>query len=154
MTSSLPSPRNDIPMSRFNTIESTRSRYSATRHGVHTDDDDDENMDDIDSLLKSLKAEDEVKIVVEDKPEESKELSARTQRVPPDMFRTDKTMGLTSAEAEQRLRKFGRNELSENKENLVLKFIMYFTGPIQLVMLVGSRCHLANSPPKWPCSRR
>jgi H+-transporting ATPase len=38
--------------------------------------------------------------------------------------------GLSSAQAEEGLRKYGYNELPEKKENLLLKFLSYFWGPI------------------------
>ena len=38
--------------------------------------------------------------------------------------------GLTQAEAEKRLTKYGPNEIEEKKTNLILKFLSYFWGPI------------------------
>ncbi len=38
--------------------------------------------------------------------------------------------GLTQAEAEKRLTKYGPNEIKEEKQNLLLKFLGYFWGPI------------------------
>ena len=40
------------------------------------------------------------------------------------------TEGLTQAEAEKRLTKYGPNEIEEKKTNMFLKFLSYFWGPI------------------------
>ena len=50
--------------------------------------------------------------------------------VPEDWLMTDIKKGLTSAEVEERRRKTGWNELTTEKENLFLKFLGYFQGPI------------------------
>jgi H+-transporting ATPase len=50
--------------------------------------------------------------------------------VPEDWLLTDIKAGLTSAEVEERRRKSGWNELATEKENMLLKFIGYFRGPI------------------------
>ena len=50
--------------------------------------------------------------------------------VPDEWLTTDIKQGLTSAEVEARRRKTGFNELSSEKENMLLKFIGYFRGPI------------------------
>src|SRR6266498_3782607 len=53
--------------------------------------------------------------------------------IPPELealLQTDTTTGLTTAEAQERLIQFGRNELAEVKKNPILKFLSYFTGAI------------------------
>ena len=45
--------------------------------------------------------------------------------------------GLTQAEAEKRLDKYGPNELEEEKTNLFLKFLSYFWGPIPWMIEVA-----------------
>ena len=50
--------------------------------------------------------------------------------VPEEWLITDIKQGLTSAEVENRRKKAGFNELSTEKENMFLKFIGYFKGPI------------------------
>ncbi|KXN74725.1 proton ATPase [Conidiobolus coronatus NRRL 28638] len=47
---------------------------------------------------------------------------------------TDPKAGLTTAEAEERLKKFGKNEIPEKKSNPVLKFLSYFTGAIAFLI--------------------
>jgi H+-transporting ATPase len=49
---------------------------------------------------------------------------------PPEWLDTDLKTGLSSAVVEQRRKKTGWNELVTEKENLFLKFLGYFTGPI------------------------
>jgi H+-transporting ATPase len=46
--------------------------------------------------------------------------------------------GLSKAEAEQRLGKYGYNELPEKKENPLLKFLSYFWGPIPIMIMVAA----------------
>ncbi|KAI8916995.1 hypothetical protein DFJ77DRAFT_429319 [Powellomyces hirtus] len=58
--------------------------------------------------------------------------------VPEEYLNTDENTGLTTEEAEKRKRKFGPNQLAEHKENLVLKFLGYFAGPIQYVMFAAA----------------
>ena len=49
-----------------------------------------------------------------------------------DLYRalSSRREGLTQSEAENRIQKFGRNEIPEKEENVVLKFLRYFWGPI------------------------
>ena len=57
--------------------------------------------------------------------------------VPEEFLQTDTNMGLSDQEVERRRKKFGLNQMKEEKENLILKFLGYFVGPIQFVMEVG-----------------
>ena len=55
--------------------------------------------------------------------------------------------GLTQAEAQKRLTRFGPNEIEEKKTNAVIKFLSYFWGPIPwmieaAVILPGSYGHM------------
>ena len=56
--------------------------------------------------------------------------------IPEDMLQTDTRVGLTSDEVIQRRRKYGLNQMKEEKENLILKFLGFFVGPIPFVMEV------------------
>ncbi|KAL4907462.1 hypothetical protein BDW74DRAFT_166837 [Aspergillus multicolor] len=49
-------------------------------------------------------------------------------------FDTDIKVGLTAVEATQRCKKYGPNQLKEEKENLLKKFLFFFVGPVQFVM--------------------
>jgi H+-transporting ATPase len=46
--------------------------------------------------------------------------------------------GLSKAEAQKRLEKYGYNELPEKKESPVLKFLSYFWGPIPVMIIVAA----------------
>jgi H+-transporting ATPase len=46
--------------------------------------------------------------------------------------------GLSKAEAQQRLEKYGYNELSEKKSSPFLKFLSYFWGPIPIMIVVAA----------------
>lgn len=50
--------------------------------------------------------------------------------VPEEWLQTDINAGLTEHEVEERRRKTGYNELTTEKENMFLKFLGYFKGPI------------------------
>lgn len=49
---------------------------------------------------------------------------------PEEWMNTDMKQGLSSAEVETRRKKAGFNELTTEKENMFLKFVSYFQGPI------------------------
>ncbi|KAL2868700.1 plasma-membrane proton-efflux P-type ATPase [Aspergillus lucknowensis] len=59
--------------------------------------------------------------------------SAKVCNVEPE-FDTDLLTGLSSEEATIRRKKFGPNQLKQEKENLCLKFLSFFVGPVQFVM--------------------
>ncbi|KAF9308536.1 hypothetical protein BGZ91_007769, partial [Linnemannia elongata] len=53
------------------------------------------------------------------------------------LLKTDPKHGLTTAEAAERLARFGPNELAEVKRNPLLKFLGYFTGAIAYLIEVA-----------------
>ncbi|KAJ1914618.1 hypothetical protein H4219_004704 [Mycoemilia scoparia] len=60
--------------------------------------------------------------------------------IPPELealLHTDPTTGLSSEEAEERLTKFGKNEIAEHKTNPFLKFLSYFTGAIAYLIEIA-----------------
>lgn len=94
------------------------------------DDDDEEDMD---ALIDELESHDGHG----DDEEEEGEVNAGMGRVvPEDQLQTDTRIGLTEAEVLTRRKKYGLNQMKEEKENLILKFLGYFIGPIQFVMEV------------------
>ncbi|OBZ84776.1 putative plasma membrane ATPase [Choanephora cucurbitarum] len=63
------------------------------------------------------------------------------------LLHTDPSTGLTSAEVAERLAKFGPNELPERKRNPIIKFLLYFTGPI--AYLIEIACIIAAVVGDW-----
>ncbi|BAE55854.1 plasma membrane H+-ATPase [Aspergillus flavus] len=51
-----------------------------------------------------------------------------------ELLQTDPSTGLTEPEVLLRRKKYGLNQMKEEKENLILKFLSYFVGPVQFVM--------------------
>ena len=90
-----------------------------------------EQDEDIDALIAELESEDGV---IDEEEEAEPGMSARP--IPEELLNTDTRKGLTSQEVLERRKKYGRNEMAEEKENLIKKFLMYFVGPIQFVMEV------------------
>lgn len=94
---------------------------------------DEEEDEDIDALIEDLESEDGH--ADDDEEEEASPHGGRV--VPEDMLQTDSRVGLTESEVTARRRKYGLNQMKEEKENLVLKFLGFFIGPIQFVMEVS-----------------
>jgi H+-transporting ATPase len=84
---------------------------------------------------------------------------------PEEWLQTDWKKGLATTEADSRRKKTGWNELTTEKENMFLKFLSYFTGPIlygalepraatrahsspQLALLLTPRSHGIGCPPR------
>jgi H+-transporting ATPase len=83
--------------------------------------------------------------------EEEEEVAPGGARVvPEDMLQTDTRVGLTSEEVLQRRRKYGLNQMKEEKENLLLKFLGFFVGPIQFVMEVRQKSPRRGAPAQPP----
>ena len=92
-----------------------------------------EEDEDMDALIEDLESHDGHDAF--DEEEETQIGGGRV--VPEDMLQTDPRVGLTDAEVVNRRRKYGLNQMKEEKENLVLKFLGFFVGPIQFVMEVS-----------------
>ncbi|KXH41695.1 plasma-membrane proton-efflux P-type ATPase [Colletotrichum salicis] len=91
---------------------------------------DEEDDEDIDALIEDLESQDGHV----DEEEEDEGSPGMGRVVPEEQLQTDTRLGLTEQEVINRRRKWGRNEMAEQKENLILKFFMFFVGPIQFVM--------------------
>jgi H+-transporting ATPase len=63
------------------------------------------------------------------------------------LLHTDPATGLSSAEVAERTEKFGLNELPERKQNPIIKFLLYFTGPI--AYLIEIACIIAAVVGDW-----
>ena len=95
------------------------------------DSDNEEEEDDIDALIEELESADPHEEV-------EQEIEARgIESVPEELLQTDVTFGLSESEVSARRRKYGLNQMKEERENLFIKFLMYFVGPIQFVMEVS-----------------
>lgn len=128
----------DNPHHLNTAIESGVFDEKATRNGtpisakkLAMDEDEDEDMD---ALIDELESQDGH---AEDDEEGNEAAPAGGRVVPEDQLQTDTRTGLTDAEVVARRKKYGYNQMKEEKENLVLKFLGYFIGPIQFVMEVG-----------------
>lgn len=56
--------------------------------------------------------------------------------VPEEWLETDIKQGISDSDAEHRRKRFGFNEITTEKENLFIKFLMFFTGPVLYGMLL------------------
>ncbi|KAK7205917.1 plasma membrane ATPase 1 [Myxozyma melibiosi] len=101
-----------------------------TKEKVAAAPEDEEPDEDMDALIADLESEEGDPL--EDDDEVAEGASARP--VPEELLQTDPRYGLSSDEVTARRKKYGLNQMSEEKENLILKFCMYFVGPIQFVM--------------------
>jgi H+-transporting ATPase len=98
-----------------------------------TDADDDDREENIDDLIEELAFLDG------GHPTHTNRKSIESAKTcnPNPGFDTDITTGLSSEEATIRRKKYGPNQLKEAKENLYLKFLSFFVGPVQFVMEVS-----------------
>lgn len=85
--------------------------------------------DDMDQLIEELQSQD-----AHEEEEEGGDDGASFVAVPEALLQTDPKVGLNEEEVQSRRKKYGLNQMAEEKENLVFKFIMFFVGPIQFVM--------------------
>ncbi|KAF3906919.1 hypothetical protein AA313_de0203644 [Arthrobotrys entomopaga] len=107
-----------------------RKESSATKSFNNSDIVNEEEVDDIDAIINDLESEaDPLELELEEK-----EAKTTVRVVPDEHLQTNVQTGLTSAEAKERQKRYGLNKMKEEKENLFLKFLMFFVGPIQFVM--------------------
>lgn len=92
-----------------------------------------EEDEDIDALIEELESQDAG--IDNDEDEVVQPGGART--VPEELLQTSTRTGLSAADVQTRRKKYGLNQMKEEKENLVLKFLGFFIGPIQFVMEVS-----------------
>jgi H+-transporting ATPase len=94
---------------------------------------DEEEDEDMDALIDELESQDGH---AEEEEGEDDQSPVTGRVIPEDQLQTDTRIGLTEAEVITRRKKWGPNQMKEEKENLILKFLGYFIGPIQFVMEV------------------
>ncbi|KAF7587672.1 plasma membrane H+-ATPase [Aspergillus hancockii] len=104
----------------------------AERKSMSEDEENSEDAEDIDALIEELESLDG-HIDLTDSGQDDKSTS---HCVPEELLQTDPGTGLTEAEVLLRRKKYGLNQMKEEKENLFLKFLSYFVGPVQFVMEV------------------
>jgi H+-transporting ATPase len=124
----------DNPNHLHSTIE-TGTFDEKTGHHANAKplEDDEEEDEDMDALIDDLESQDGHA----EEDEEEGDATPGTERVVPEfLLQTDTRIGLTEAEVHVRRKKYGLNQMKEEKENLYLKFLGYFVGPIQFVMEV------------------
>lgn len=119
-------------------IRGHQNNYGATHSGgvnekapAQEGEGEEEEEEDIDALIAELESEDGA----EDDDDEAGP-GASAKPIPEELLQTDTRKGLTHQEVIDRRRKYGLNQMAEEKENLFKKFLMYFVGPIQFVMEV------------------
>ncbi|EPY49832.1 P-type proton ATPase Pma2 [Schizosaccharomyces cryophilus OY26] len=93
--------------------------------------DEDEDNEDIDALIEDLYSQDNQE---EQEEEEDHHEPGGVKTVPEELLQTDPKQGLSTSEVEQRQRKYGLNQMKEEKQNNFKKFLSFFIGPIQFVM--------------------
>lgn len=99
---------------------------------------------DMDALIDDLESDSGDVIDEEDELE-----AGGSQSVPEDLLQTPLTVGLTEEQVTQRRKKYGLNQMKEQKENLFLKFLGYFVGPIQFVMEVSPGLTACIAAQSW-----
>ncbi len=132
-----PQVNTDIESGEFNekqTAPGGHAQTTAQPSSRKPIDDDEEDDEDMDALIDELESQDGH--VEEEEAEEDTPGGGRV--IPEDQLQTDTRTGLTEGEVHIRRKKYGLNQMKEEKENLILKFLGYFIGPIQFVMEVGA----------------
>ncbi|KAI1403752.1 plasma-membrane proton-e [Hypoxylon fuscum] len=125
-----PALHTNIESGKFDEKEAHRVEDPATTRTAKGGDEDED--EDIDALIEDLESQDGNALDEEEEGDASPAGSGRV--IPEEMLQTDTRVGLTEAEVVNRRRKYGLNQMKEEKENLILKFFGFFIGPIQFVM--------------------
>jgi hypothetical protein len=107
--------------------------YGATDPTKIAPSDEEEEDEDMDALIEELESQDQNI----DEEEEETAQPGGARNVPEELLQTSTRDGLNSQEVLSRRKKFGMNQMKEEKENLILKFLGFFIGPIQFVMEVS-----------------
>ena len=102
---------------------------------------DEEEEEDMDALIDELESHDGHED--DDESDDQDVMNNAVRTVPESFLATDTRLGLTEVEVLARRKKFGWNQMKEEKKNLVLKFLGYFIGPIQFVMEVRVLLYIA-----------
>ncbi len=127
-----PPPRVQVHVSDTSDVEKTpqSNGYVFTERKISRMEDDEEE-EDVDALIEELESLDP-----DAEQEDDIETVGGARPVPEELLQTDTRIGLIEPEVVARRKKYGLNQMKEEKENLFLKFLRYFVGPIQFVMEV------------------
>lgn len=127
----LSDPQNLTTVMGSDALDETSPLGNATTQKRQGEEEEDEDMD---ALIDELESNDGHE---DNEDSQGEEAILGAVRVIPEAFlQTDTRRGLSEVEVLARRKKFGLNKIKEGKENLVLKFLGYFIGPIQFVMEV------------------
>ncbi|SCV16649.1 probable Plasma membrane ATPase 1 [Nakaseomyces glabratus] len=88
--------------------------------------------DDIDALIEELQSHHGMGD--DDDSEDEGHHTGSARVVPEEYLQTDPSYGLTSDEVAHRRKKYGLNQMADERESMIVKFVMFFVGPIQFVM--------------------
>ncbi|KAH3901727.1 probable Plasma membrane ATPase 1 [Saccharomycodes ludwigii] len=114
-------------------IEDTSSEEEASQvTSAASSDVSSESDDDIDQLIEDLQSHHGLDD--DDDDDEEEHAAGASREVPEELLQTDPNYGLDDEEVSKRRKKYGLNQMAEDNESLVVKFIMFFVGPIQFVM--------------------
>jgi len=121
-----------IPKDYSNNIKMSSSYSSEPSKGkVLTPPQNEEESDDIDDIIERLQY---IHDGDDDLFEEEADAGHSSRPVPSELLQTDPTRGLTNEEFYSRRKRYGWNKMSEEEESLIIKFLLFFVGPIQFVM--------------------
>ncbi|CAA18989.2 Plasma membrane ATPase [Schizosaccharomyces pombe] len=111
-------------------LSASHEKPARPQTGEGSDNEDED--EDIDALIEDLYSQDQEEEQVEE--EESPGPAGAAKVVPEELLETDPKYGLTESEVEERKKKYGLNQMKEEKTNNIKKFLSFFVGPIQFVM--------------------
>lgn len=118
----------------INIEEKTRIITETTDASKSSEDEVVGDGDDMDALIEDLESDDEA----EEESENSGSSEPGTEKpIPEEFLKTEAHLGLTDDEVLARRKKYGLNQMKEQKENHFLKILSYFVGPVQFVMEVS-----------------
>ncbi|QLG73305.1 hypothetical protein HG535_0E03890 [Zygotorulaspora mrakii] len=98
------------------------------------DDSSESDDDDIDALIDELQSHHGLDDDDSDSEDDGPAAAGEARVVPEELLQTDPSYGLSSDDVVKRRKKYGLNQMAEENENLVVKFLGFFIGPIQFVM--------------------
>ncbi|ETN36362.1 plasma membrane ATPase [Cyphellophora europaea CBS 101466] len=93
----------------------------------------DEKTEQLDLLIQELDCEDD-----DEKFDSFDDKADAHCQITESLLRTEITFGLDDAEVVARRKRYGLNRMKEDSENLFLKFLGFFVGPVQCVMTIAA----------------